>query len=129
MQTGLLPLGGVLVIGDDKLDSSLLIANVDGVQCLADRDKFVVDTALFECRCHRAIDNDPRTCWGVSFSFKKKGDQIYVSQHALFILGMYSPHVQLKRGLSTEGFDFGGAFDDLIGDIGLLENHAKGEAS
>lgn len=59
MQTRLLPLGGILVVGDDKLDASFLVTNVDGVQCLADRDKFVVDTALFECRCHRAIDRDP----------------------------------------------------------------------
>lgn len=67
MQTGLLPLDGVLVVGDDKLDASFLVANVDGVQYLADGDKFVVDTALFECRCYRTVDSDPRTC----FSFKK----------------------------------------------------------
>lgn len=31
----------------------------------------------------------------------------------------------LERGISTEGLDFGGTLDDLVGDIGLLEDHAK----
>ena len=84
MQTGLLPLGRILVVGDGKLDASFLVTNVDGVQYLADRDKFVVDTALLECRCHRAIDRDPRAC----FSFKKEKGVRCVSRHTFFMSGM-----------------------------------------
>lgn len=101
MQTGLLPLGGVLVIGDDKLDSSLLITNIDSVQCLADRDKFVVDTALFECRCHRAIDNDPRTCWFV-FVQKKGRSDIRLST-CIFHFGYIFTACVAEKGVKYRG--------------------------